>query len=73
MGPELKHSIPITFSVFSYWKENSVNFPFSILFCLVKNMDAFSGSLLIVELSNITPILTSCMATVVQEVSRNLG
>ncbi|MBW04136.1 Translation initiation factor eIF-2B subunit gamma, partial [Eschrichtius robustus] len=58
--------------IFSYWKENSVNFPFSILFCLVKNMDAFSGSVLIVELSNITPILTSCMATVVQEVSRLL-
>ncbi|KAJ8779536.1 hypothetical protein J1605_012420 [Eschrichtius robustus] len=37
-----------------------------------QNMDAFSGSVLIVELSNITPILTSCMATVVQEVSRLL-
>lgn len=72
MGPELKHSTPITFSVFSYWKQNSVNVPLDILFWLVKNMDASLGCVLIVELSKITPILPSCVVTVVQEVNRNL-
>lgn len=70
MGPELKHSTPIPFSVFSYWKQNSVNLPFDILFWLVKNMDASLGCVLIVELANITP---SCVVTVVQEVNKNLG
>lgn len=72
MDPELKHSTPITFSVFSYWKQNSVNVPLDILFWLVKNMDASLGCVLIVELSKITPILPSCMVTMVQEVNRNL-
>lgn len=73
MDPELKLSIPLTSSVFSYWKEASVNFPLNILFWLVEDMGAFSVFVLLMELSSITPILTSCMAPVVQEMNRNLG